>query len=266
MVRRILALNIVSCTLLWLAPPGRRAAAAARRVDFPGRRDRRRHREPRRLLEPLLDDPSPARSPPRRSTRRLRPTRVQANWRLSQVLSGEVPGRPSKRPGTANCSAARHVGRRATGGQPVDRRHGRRQTVEEVHEFIRVVARGEAEKRGQPNAVASADYRGVTGWKFAPTKPTAIIGSRLVLTQQPDWLRRVDLRADPSGANVAKSPNYRTAQQAVAPMPWAASMRSGGVLNRFPNCRRPWPRTTRIRWLAPVAPLLRRSANRTGWR
>ena len=88
--------------------------------------------------------------------------------------------------------------------------------LEEVHEFIRVIARGEAEKRGQPNAVVSADYRGVTGWKFGPNEAHAIIGSRLVLTNKPDWLKAaVDLRADPSGASVAKSAKYRTARQAV---------------------------------------------------
>ncbi len=85
--------------------------------------------------------------------------------------------------------------------------------LEEVHEFIRVIARGEAEKRGEPNAVASADYRGVTGWKFGPNEAHAIIGSRLLLTNKPDWLKAaVDLRADPNGASVAKAPNYRTAR------------------------------------------------------
>ncbi len=108
--------------------------------------------------------------------------------------------------------------------------------LEEVHEFIRVVARGEAEKRGQPNAVASADYRGVTGWKFAPNEAHAIIGSRLVLTNKPDWLKAaVDLRADPNGASVAKSPNYRTAQQAVGAKAVASVYANLAVLKQIPN-------------------------------
>lgn len=88
--------------------------------------------------------------------------------------------------------------------------------LEDVHEFVRVLARGEAEKRGEPNAVASAEYRGVTGWKFGPNEAHAIIGNRLLLTNKPDWLKAaVDLRAEPNGTSVAKAANFRTAQQAV---------------------------------------------------
>lgn len=108
--------------------------------------------------------------------------------------------------------------------------------LEEVHEFVRVVARGEAEKRGQPNAVVSADYRGVTGWKFGPNEAHAIIGSRLVLTNKPDWLKAaVDLRADPNGASVARAPNYRTAQQAVGGNAIGSIYADLAVLKQIPN-------------------------------
>ena len=40
--------------------------------------------------------------------------------------------------------------------------------VAEIHEFFRTIAKGEASKQGSPDRVASADYRGVTGWTFAP--------------------------------------------------------------------------------------------------
>lgn len=108
--------------------------------------------------------------------------------------------------------------------------------LEEVHEFMRLVARGEAEKRGEPNAVASAEYRGVTGWKFAPNEAHAIIGNRLLLTNKPDWLKAaVDLRADPSGVSVAKKPSYGTARQAVGPGAVASIYVDVAVLKQIPQ-------------------------------
>lgn len=108
--------------------------------------------------------------------------------------------------------------------------------LEEVHEFTRVVARGEAEKRGQPNAVVSAEYRGVTGWKFGPNEAHTVIGNRLVLTNKPDWLKAaVDLRADPNGASVAKAPNYRSARQAIGANAVGSIYADLAVLKQIPN-------------------------------
>ncbi len=108
--------------------------------------------------------------------------------------------------------------------------------LEEVHEFLRVVARGEAEKRGQPNAVVSAEYRGVTGWKFGPHEAHAILGSRLVLTNKPDRLRAaLDLRANPNGASVAKSAQYRAAQQTAGADSLGSVYADLAVLKQIPN-------------------------------
>ena len=58
--------------------------------------------------------------------------------------------------------------------------------LEEIHDFFRTIAKGEATKQGNPDRVASADYRGVTGWTFAPGESHAIIGSRLLLANRPE--------------------------------------------------------------------------------
>jgi hypothetical protein len=108
--------------------------------------------------------------------------------------------------------------------------------LEEVHEFIRVVARGEAEKRGQANPITSAEYRGLTGWRFGPNEAHAIIGSRLMLTNKPDWLKAAaDLRADGSDASVAKSPNYRTAREAVGADAVASIYADLALLKQIPQ-------------------------------
>ena len=108
--------------------------------------------------------------------------------------------------------------------------------LEEVHEFIRVVARGEAEKRGQGNPITSAEYRGLTGWRFGPNEAHAIVGSRLVLTNKPDWLKAAaDLRADGSDASVAKSPNFRTAREAVGAGAMASIYADLALLKQIPQ-------------------------------
>lgn len=108
--------------------------------------------------------------------------------------------------------------------------------LEEVHEFIRVVARGEAEKRGQANPITSAEYRGLTGWRFGPNEAHAIVGSRLVLTNKPDWLKAAaDLRADGSDASVAKSTNFQTARQAVGADAVASIYADLALLKQIPQ-------------------------------
>jgi hypothetical protein len=108
--------------------------------------------------------------------------------------------------------------------------------LEEVHEFIRVVARGEAEKRGQGNPITSAEYRGLTGWRFGPNEAHAIVGNRLMLTNKPDWLKAAaDLRADGSDASVAKSPNFRTAREAVGAGAVASVYADLALLKQIPQ-------------------------------
>jgi len=108
--------------------------------------------------------------------------------------------------------------------------------LEEVHEFLRVVTRGEAEKLGQANPITSAEYRGLTGWRFGPNEAHAIVGNRLVLTNKPDWLKAAaDLRVDGSDASVAKSPNFRTAQAAIGANAVASIYADLALLKQIPQ-------------------------------
>ena len=68
--------------------------------------------------------------------------------------------------------------------------------LEEIHEFFLVIAKGEAQKQADPERVKSAEYRGVTGWRFAPNESHAIVDKRLIVTNKPELLKAVlDLRA-----------------------------------------------------------------------
>jgi len=88
--------------------------------------------------------------------------------------------------------------------------------LERLHEILLGFARGDAEKQGQPGRVASAEYRGVTGWTFGPKEAHAILGNRLLVANKPEALKAMlDLRAEPNGRNLASSPAYRAAKQAA---------------------------------------------------
>jgi len=108
--------------------------------------------------------------------------------------------------------------------------------LQEIHEFIRVVARSEAEKRGTANPVTSAEYRGLTGWRFGPNEAHAIVGNRLVLTNKPEWLKAAaDLHADGGLASIGRSPKYRAARQAVESGSIATVYADLGLLKQIPR-------------------------------
>ena len=78
--------------------------------------------------------------------------------------------------------------------------------LEEIHDFFRTIAKGEATKQGNPDRVASADYRGVTGWTFAPGESHAILGGRLLLANRPEGLKAaIDRQIDQTGKDVTQS-------------------------------------------------------------
>ena len=88
-----------------------------------------------------------------------------------------------------------------------------------LHEMALAIAQGEAEKAGQPGRVASADYRGVTGWTFNGEEAHAILGTRFVLANRAEALRAViDLKAEGS-ANLASTAHYRAAAEAAGSSP-----------------------------------------------
>ena len=90
--------------------------------------------------------------------------------------------------------------------------------LERLHEILLDGARSEAENQGQPDRVASTQYRDVTAWTFNGKEAHAIIGKRFVLANRPEGLRAVlELRAEANRANLASDPAYQAAKRAVDP-------------------------------------------------
>jgi len=90
--------------------------------------------------------------------------------------------------------------------------------LEQLHEILLNAARSEAENQGQPDRVASTQYRDVTAWTFNGKEAHAIIGRRFVLANRPEGLKAVlELRAEANGANLASDPAYQAAKRAVDP-------------------------------------------------
>ncbi len=96
----------------------------------------------------------------------------------------------------------------------VDAEDGR--MLQQTHDIFRDIAKGEAEKSGHPQRVASEEYRGVTGWTFNGKETHAIVGKRLLVANNSEVLKAVaDIRAKPGSRSLASSSRYQAAKKAV---------------------------------------------------
>jgi hypothetical protein len=138
------------------------------------------------------------------------------------------------------------------------------QMLDEVHEFFLLMARNEAQKQGDAGRVTSAEYRGLTGWRFGPGETHAIVGNRLLLTNKPAMLKAVaDLRADPGGPSLATSADYQAVQQAAGPEALVSAYVNTGVLKQVPQISkalRQYENPLAAMLLAPLATALRDSS------
>ena len=108
--------------------------------------------------------------------------------------------------------------------------------LKEVHDFFLLIARGEAGQQGQPERVKSADYRGVTGWSFAPNQAHAIVGNRLLVANVPEALTAaIDRIVDADASSMATEPRYRQARKAFAQPPAATVFARADVLKAMPQ-------------------------------
>ncbi len=111
--------------------------------------------------------------------------------------------------------------------------------LEEMHDFFRTIAQSEAAKQGDPNRVKSADYRGITGWSFAPNESHAIVGKRLFVTNKPELLKSVlDRTLDKAAGGLAGSANYAAAAKSIssaAKVTLYADMHSLAAIAGFPE-------------------------------
>ncbi len=87
--------------------------------------------------------------------------------------------------------------------------------LERLHELFLNFARGEAQKQGQPDRVASREYNGVTAWTFDGKEAHAIVGRRFVFANRAEGLKPVlDLVAQPDGQSLASNAVFQAAMRA----------------------------------------------------
>jgi hypothetical protein len=85
------------------------------------------------------------------------------------------------------------------------------------------IARGEAVKRGEPGAVKSSEYGGVTGWTFGGDDAHCILDNRILMSNKPAALEAMlDLRKGSDGRTIADSPAYKQAKADLGPEPVAS--------------------------------------------
>lgn len=90
------------------------------------------------------------------------------------------------------------------------------EALQAVHDFLRTVVQGEARKQGDPDRVKSADYRGITGWSFAPGESHAIVGNRLLVANKPEVLKgALDRLLDSGGPSIQDAARYPSAMRSL---------------------------------------------------
>ncbi len=95
--------------------------------------------------------------------------------------------------------------------------------LQRLHEIFLSFARGEAEKQGHPERVASKEYGSVTAWTFDGREAHAIIGKRLIFANRSEGLKAVlDLQSQ-EGGSLAETPAYQAAMRASNPSAAAAA-------------------------------------------
>lgn len=88
--------------------------------------------------------------------------------------------------------------------------------LKRVHDLAAQIARGEAEKRGEPDSVRSEDQDGLTRWTFNGVETHAVSGSRLVAASDAEVLDRVLAAArGPKSETLAENADYTAARTAL---------------------------------------------------
>ncbi len=80
-----------------------------------------------------------------------------------------------------------------------------------LHETLLFFARMDAENKGTPDRVRSAEYRGVTGWSFGPKEAHAILGNRLIVSNDPEVLKEVIDLKEGTGTSIQGTERFSEA-------------------------------------------------------
>jgi len=85
-----------------------------------------------------------------------------------------------------------------------------------IHDLLVTMVRSDAQNKSLPDPVERAEFLGVTGWSFNGKESHALIGRRLIFSNNPEGLKRVlTLRAESEGFSFASRTDYQEAQRAV---------------------------------------------------
>lgn len=88
--------------------------------------------------------------------------------------------------------------------------------LKEINDVLFFLVKNDAANRGADRRVGSAEYRGVTGWTFGPGEAHAIVGNRLILSNEPAALRAaLDRRAEPDSPSIHRRNDYQQAAKAL---------------------------------------------------
>lgn len=124
--------------------------------------------------------------------------------------------------------------------------------LDQLHGIFLGFARTGAANTGQPDRVASQQYRGVTGWSFNGEEAHAIVGNRLLMAKGGQALKTVlDVRDGPEAQSFASAANYRAARRAAGPDTVALAFVNLEALKQHPPVQKALSRTRN-----PMASLL----------
>jgi hypothetical protein len=110
--------------------------------------------------------------------------------------------------------------------------------LQKLHEILLNMARSEAEKKEQPNRVASTEteYEGVTAWTFNGEESHTIIGKRLVFSNRPEGLKAVlEIRDKGTSENLTSKTAYQAAKRASGPDSVATVFADLSILKYIPE-------------------------------
>jgi hypothetical protein len=108
--------------------------------------------------------------------------------------------------------------------------------LERTHDFLRTMVQSDTQTKGLPNPVVSAEYLGVTGWSFNGKESHAIIGKRLILSNNPEGLKGVlDLRNQTAGQSFATVSDYAAAKKTIEQNSVASAFVNLGLLKGIPD-------------------------------
>ena len=105
-----------------------------------------------------------------------------------------------------------------------------------LHDFVMLMVKGDAEKKGKKDPVRREKYGDVTIWTLGPNEAHAIVGRRVLIANRVGVIKvALDLRGKSGGKSVASLGAYRKARKAGGADPVAMVYLDTAVVNKVPK-------------------------------